>query len=1048
MEIINPYYATKDQNIFTLREVEFSGILDTIKTILIPAEELGFQITELDLKESRTSRGELNKTIKQTLAIKLQKETYEIDISMAIPKLIDKNYIIINGRKKLPLFQLFDTPIVTRGKNIKFRSNVSTIMISDTTKESPFVYISFLGKKIPLSLVMFAYYGSENLNLRYDLANIQINNDAPNLMTKLLIDLKGYYDSGDLVREDLIKEIGANFTTFNPRQKGEDYLYALDLILKVDPYIKSFIIEDTIMDELIDIIETGRRFDDTDFINKRIRCIEYMVIAKVSKSVFDLCMANRTSTTPKFNINSTQILSECNVSDIVQFDFSINPIDEITKLSRTSLVGPGGFKRENVPSHLRDISQSMFGRMCPIDTPDRDNCGVLQNLLVNTNFDERLKFTEDFMPKLPISAAVSMIPFIDHDDGTRGQMAASQARQGIMLKDFDVPLIKSGCESLYTKFTQFVKIAKDSGEVVYMDKKWLIVRYDSGPVDIFDISYRRIYVQNMDFLKIYVQLGDRFKKNDILAESNFCTDGSINIGRNLLTAIMIYYGYNYEDGIAISDRLVNEDVLTSVHYMDLSFILPPNKVLLSLDDNCYRPFPNLMETLNVKDPYAILKEMPAGPLNFGDIFNEPIKLLAKKKIIITDITIYANNWNDEIPEYKRWIDEKIKAQEKEQSEFEEILYQHLSFDEAKKFVKDNRIDKFADQGKYKIKAEKLNGIFFEIFGVHTRQIKVGDKIGNRHGNKGVISAIIPHENMPRLEDGRHVDICINPLGIISRMNIGQLFELHLAMATNDLKIEMLKMLEEGKSSEEIKAYFLGFIKLIDNTDIGWYYTQMEENLPEVLDLEFIKGIFILQPPFESLDEAGIERALEYTGTLLECKVFDPMSGKYILNKIAVGYVYFIRMVHIAESRLAARGVGTYAKKTLQPLAGRKNKGGQRCGEMETACLIAHDATVNLHEMFTTKSDCIDLKNAFIRNIIDSDEKISKSVKIDDVSESVKLLQACLTVVGVKLDNMPGSYYAPLLHSDDEEDEPLRELDIDNTISDEEDYDDFAGHPED
>ena len=1051
MEIINPYYAAREQNIFTIREKEYSSIIEIVRKILIPAEELNFQITELELKESRRTKGEVNQTIKQTLAIKLQKDEFEIDLSMSIPKLVDGNYIVINGRRKVPLFQLFDIPIVTRGKSIKFRSNVATIMISETVKDSPFVHISFLGKKLPLSLVMFAYYGAEELSIRYDLAN-NIDRGLEGMHDRLISDLKSYYDSGDYEREDLIREIGAFYTAYNPIQKGEDYLYALNLIPKVDPHIELFLTKDTILDELLDVIEAKRFLDDTDFINKRIRFIEYMITSKVSKAVFDLCMTNRVSTSPKFNINSSQILSECNTSDIVQHNFSINPLDELTKLSRTSLVGPGGFKRENVPEHLRDISSSMFGRICPVDTPDRDNCGVLQNLLVNTKFDERLKFTEDFLPKQPISVSISMIPFVEHDDGTRDQMSASQSRQAIMLKDFDTPLIKSGCEGLYTKFTQFIKIAKDNGEVLYIDSKWMIVRYTSGVIDIFDISYRKIYVQNMDFLKIYVKAGDKFKKNDILAESNFCTDGSINVGRNLLTGIMIYYGYNYEDGIAISERLVDEDVLTSVHYMDLSFMVPQNKVLLTLDENRYKPLPDLDETIEIRQPYAILQEMPIGLLSFQEIFIEPIRLLAKKKLIITDISVYANNYNDSIPEYKKWIEEKIESQRKKHQDFQDILYQHLSSEEAKNFIRDYNIDRFAEPGKYKIKAEKLNGVYFEVSGVFTRKIRVGDKIGNRHGNKGVISAIIPHNNMPKLEDGRHVDIVINPLGMISRMNIGQLFELHLAMATTNLKIKMRKMLNDGVSNEEIKNYFLGFIKIVDNTEVGWYYSQVEEKLPDVIDEEFIEDISIVQAPFESLTHQSVGKALEYTNSLYEYKIYDPTAGKHILMKIAVGYLYFIRMIHIAETRLAARGVGVYAKKTLQPLAGRKNKGGQRCGEMETACFIGHDATVNLHEMLTTKSDCMDLKNEFTRNLIES-SIVPKKIFVDEVSESVKLLKAYLTVIGIKLDVGPDSYYTPFANVDDNIELPEDFICIQPELHNEEDdynddiNNDITGHTE-
>ena len=284
----------------------------------------------------------------------------------------------------------------------------------------------------------------------------------------------------------------------------------------------------------------------------------------------------------------------------------------------------------------------MFGRICPVDTPDRDNCGVLQNLIPNVNLDEDLRFTDQICERQPLSIPVSMTPFLKHDDQTRLQMASSQMRQSIMLKEFDSPLIASGCEGLYTDQTQFVKRARLAGEVVHIDKNYIIVAYENGEPDMFDISYRKIYVEHMDFMNIYVQLGDKFKAGDILAESNFCRDGKINIGKNLLTGVMVYYGNNYEDGIVISDRLVKEDTLTSVHYEDLSFTVTPDKVLLSLQDGIYKPLPDELQTLKTGDPYGIIKKLNSE--DFYSVFSDPIQLEAKRNFIISEVNLYANEW--------------------------------------------------------------------------------------------------------------------------------------------------------------------------------------------------------------------------------------------------------------------------------------------------------------------------------------------------------------------------------------------------------------------
>jgi hypothetical protein len=997
LDIINPTFKLQNEadNIFTLRRKDYEQILPLVREIVTPVEEIGFTITELDLKDSRFSSGELSKTIKQTLVIKLQKGSANIDVSIFIPKLINDNYISINGRNKIPLFQLYDIPVVTRGQNIKIRTNVATIMVFKD-KEAPMIKISFLGKKVPLATFLLAYHGIENAKQIFDLSSA-INREDENLYEVLRGDLFDLLDeSRGYTQDDFILEIGRMYSKYNARSKGEDVLYAMDLITKVDPLSKKFFHTDSLLNEILHILQVGF-VDDMLFTNKRVRCFEYMVTSKVSKIIFDLCFSNRTARQPKFNTNSTQILSECNVSDIVQFDFSINPVEELTKLSRISLLGPGGFKRENIPKHLRDICPTMFGRICPVDTPDRDNCGVLQNLIPNVGLDEDLRFTTSICDRQPLSIPVSMTPFLKHDDQTRLQMASSQMRQSIMLKQFDPPLIASGCEGLYSEHTQFVKKAKRAGEVVHMDKNYMIVMYDNGEADIFDISYRKIYVEHMDFMNIYVKVGDKFNAGTILAESNFCHNGNVNIGKNLLTGVMVYYGNNYEDGIVISERLVDEDVLTSVHYEDLSFTLTPDKVLLSLQDGIYKPLPDELQRLNIGDPYARIKKLNSD--DYYSVFSDTIELEAKRNFIVSEVNLYANEWNEEIPEFKEWVEERLDKQQEKEKYLQKVIKDTFDKNDAMKIIREKGMDRFSFVGKYKFKREKVAGIKVEMFGVHFRKVKVGDKMANRHGNKGVISRIVPHEKMPKLPDGRHLDICINPLGIISRMNIGQLYELHLAMSVQDLKINMLNMLTDGEDQEKIKTYLLEYIKIIDKTRDNWYYNQFIELMPKEIDITFITDLSIIQAPFESSCLEDLQKALIYTDTNFKQKLHDPLSATEIVNEIAVGYIYFFRMVHIAEEKLAARGIGAYARRTLQPLGGRKNKGGQRCGEMETACLIGHDAPCNLFEFLTTKSDCIDLKNSYIRGFIEQ-SLLDETKELDTVPESVKLLNSYLTVIGV------------------------------------------------
>ena len=1024
MKFVNPSYkVNEDRNIFTLRKTEYENLELIIRDILKPAEELGFTLIDFGIREPKFSSGELYRTLKRNLVIKLQKGGAEIDLSMLIPKLIDDNYLVIGGRKKIPLFQLFDIPFVTRGKTIKMRTNVASLMVFEE-KEFPFVYISIFGKKVPLALVMFSYYGYKKVGEMFDFSEVNFTEEeikSHTTFNKLLYDLKDYYESSeDYTAEDFIKETGKYFSNYDYKIKGEDLVYGLDLILKTDIMSAKFFTTGTVLGDLIEVIRIND-IDDTDFINKRVRCFEYAILAKVSKAVFDLCMANRTSKQSKFNINSSQILSDCNVSNIIQFDFAINPIEELTMLSRTSLVGPGGFSRENVPYYLRDIQPSMFGRICPVDTPDRENCGILQSLLPNVDLDENLKFTQNALIEQPISIPVTMVPFLKNDDQTRLQMASSQMRQAIMLFNFDQPMIKTGAEGLYSNYTQFIKKAKKNGEVIYVDSDFIMIAYEDGDFDLVNVSLRKVYVENVDIMEVYVSAGDKVKAGDIIAESNFCKNGQINIGKNLLTAIMPKDGYNYEDGIIISDRLIKENVFTSIHAKDLSFIIPESKILLSLEKDKYKPLPKpynyqdekipkkKYDVISHGNPYAILKEMPDNPMEFNSVFKEEIPLISKHNLFVTDVSIYANKYNTEIKQYKDWVENTKQKQIDEEKMLQDIVYQRLPKAKALQFIRDNNLDKFSYSGKYKIKGEEINGILVEMNAIYLRNIEVGDKIGNRHGNKGVISKILPHNQMPKMEDGRNVDICINPLGIISRMNVGQVFECNLAMSLNDLKIRSFEIFDTEIASEnienrdkEIKKLILDYIKIIDNTKDKWYTAQFKEQLKTIkISRDFINQLSIIEPPFESTSYDQVLKAMKYTNTPAEYKVFDHGSGDFLLNPVCVGFMYFFRMVHIAEHKMAFRSISMYNRKTLQPPSGRKNHGGQRLGEMEVNCLIGHGALKNLSEFITTKSDCIDLKNQYIKSIIDSNYK--EDDKISRIPEAVNLLRNYLLVTGLDME---------------------------------------------
>lgn len=1049
MIIENPNLKIDDvDNIFTLRKREYEKLEGQIFEALQPVKEIGYKIEKFEINDYRSQGEELQKTFKKNLCIILSKDEAKVDLSINIPELIDDNYIFINGKRKIPHFQITDFPIITKLNKksddsfiVKFKSNVQTIILY----EKKTIIFTFLNKKLPFALLLLSYYGPEVLNSRFNLSQENVEGLEDTFYNRLIKQVYLYYNMNK-TKDEYTKMLGETFTKYNAKLKGEEILYGLDLIPKIDVITARFLKTGSIIEDFIDAIQNGP-FDFLNYENKRIRCFEYLIFSYVAKAIFNLCIITKNSK-PKFNINSSEILQNCNVSEIIQFDFSINPIDSLTELSRISLLGPNGFERKSVPENIRDINDSMFGRICVVDTPDRDNCGIVGNILPTSKLDHNMKFTNEIQSKSPISIPVAMVPFLEHDDQTRLQMASSQMRQAILLRKPEKPLIQSGCESLYTQYTNFLKMAKKDGIVLYHDddEGFIIIKYDDDEIELIQTGYKKIYTDNMDMMETNFKEGERFRQGDILVESLFTKDRNISIGKNLLTGIGIYYGYNYEDGIVISERLVDERILSSIHYRDLSFFIPSNKILSNLN-TCkpqpeeydeygerarmlkYKPLPEPEEWINIGQPYAMLRKVQQNN-DFSVLFEEDENLISPKKMCILESNIYVNDYpTKNVPqEFQDWIEQKIIDQKIKEKKISKILGKYLPKSEYNKFAKNN-LNNFLSEGKYKIKGEKFDGIFVHLTGYYIRKIEVGDKIGNRHGNKGVISKIVKTEDMPKLPDGRPLDIIINPLGIIGRMNIGQLFELHLAMSLMDLKNnirslikkdnELLQMIDSLESEEEklkyqelkegilshstIKKYLLKYIKIIDNTKDNWYFNQFKNQLKMVkIDEKFIDDLSLIQPPFESINITQCKKALKYTNTKFKYPIYDPTVDETFVNELAVGYLYFFRMIHIAEDKLSARGIGTYTKKTLQPTGGKRNNGGQRLGEMEVSCMIAHDSVHNLNESMTTKSDSIGAKNKWMFDQIDSGNKLRNEIykENDMISESVRLLNSYLTVIGI------------------------------------------------
>lgn len=986
--------------VLDFRRFEYDNLLNNVRKILRPAEEEGFEILSCQIKPQNVRSKDIAVTGVDRLEIKLEKDEQQVDLSLQIPMLIDNNYIIIADNRKIPLFQLFDFPVISGpGINIKIRTNVATVSLLKR-KTYPTYQIIFNGKYIPFVYVLLARENGYQRTL--DTLGIEDINEAvrerspisgrvKDLLSELYLEWEANQD-----QKYYFKEIGKIYTKYNQTAKGENVSYALDLILKVDYVSRALVRTDNCLDELLITLKEGS-FNDLDFNYKRLRCVEYMILRKVMENVYQLLVTTKNAKKVSFRIESSSIMKECNQSNIVQFDQSINPLEQLTMLTRCTLVGPGGFDGDHVPAKLRDINDTMFGRICPVDTPDRDRCGVLHNVL-NIELDEFGRF-ETLETKDTFSPSIGMIPFLEHNDQTRLQMAASQMRQAVQLVNFDVPLIKSGLEGRNIDYTTFIHRAKKDGEVIYLDSRVLIVIYDDGSTDAFDISYKRTWMDNLDFMSVYVDVGDKFSKGDILAESNFLNNGELTIGRNLLAGIMTYYGLNYEDGVVISDRLVKENILTSCHLLDMSFNLPPNKILLPLSKDKLKLLPHKHETIPLGKPYARIRNAASSEIYNSIWFKQEKELLASKPVLITEVNVYANKWNKDVAQFSHWVEKTIEKQIEDEKNLHDVLISALGKDRAEKFIKERNLSRFDNVGNFRYKGNKIEGIRVEMYGYYSKPIIEGDKLGNRHGNKGVISAIVEQDKMPRLPDGRPLDILLSPLGVVSRMNIGQLYELHVSMALENVKKQMKEMLKNGKDQQEVKDYFLGFLSIADKTEDRRYYRKQKEEFESVdLSEHYIDSLRLVQYPFCSVSEKEVVELMNYAQTPFEFEIYDPIAKEKLKNKIAVGHMYIIKLVQMADEKLSARCVGPYSPKVLQPTSGKKNRGGQRLGEMEVWAMIAHEGLENLNECLTTKSDCTYLKNKYLVDMLDS--KAQKPLEEDYQSESVKLLNIYLKSIGL------------------------------------------------
>ena len=651
-------------------------------------------------------------------------------------------------------------------------------------------------------------------------------------------------------------------------------------------------------------------------------------------------------------------------SPLSQFMDQTNPLSELTHKRRLSALGPGGLSRDRASFEVRDVHYTHYGRMCPIETPEGPNIGLISYLATfakinkygfietpfrkvdketgrvldevcymtadeedeyivaqaNEPLDEAGHFVNkkvtaryldgfrevessradymDVSPKMVVSVATAMIPFLENDDTNRALMGSNMQKQAVPLLRPENPIVATGMEYKAAVDSGVVVLAKRDGEVTYVSADYIKIRATNGEIDEYKlIKFLRSNHGTCINQRPIVAVGQKVKEHEVIADGPATSNGEISLGRNALIGFMTWEGYNYEDAVLINERLVRDDVYTSIHIEEYELEARDTKLG---PEEITRDIPNVGEdALKDLDDRGIIRvgaEVTAGDILVGKVTPKgETELTAEERLLRAIFGEKAREVRDtslRVPhgEYGTIVDVKV-------------------------FTRENS-------------AELSPGVNVVVrcYIAQKRKISVGDKMAGRHGNKGVVSRILPSEDMPFLPDGTPLDIVLNPLGVPSRMNIGQVLEVHLGYAAKALGWNICTPVFDGAHEDDIRKCFA-----------------MAE--------EFTKSDEYKDKNSAKLDFSRIPLTAD-----AKTQLYDGRTGEPFDNPVTVGYMYYLKLHHLVDDKIHARSTGPYSLVTQQPLGGKAQFGGQRFGEMEVWALEAYGAAYTLQEILTVKSD--------------------------------------------------------------------------------------------
>ena len=907
----------------------------------------------------------------------------------------DVIYVRIDRTRKVPMTTLLrafglssDEDILNMFDNDKFLKNT---IEKDSTKNTDEALIEIYEKLRPGEPTTLDSSKNQLItrffdNFRYDLAKVGRYkfNRRLNITDRLLnmtlaqdivVDGETVFTDGTKITKEVLEELkkyleagyGKEEVKINEELDTHNVVQVLYVYSPLDPKKKVKIMGNdqdidvrtlTISDVYasvsyyLNLLEGIGHDDEIDHLgNRRIRQVGELLQnqLKIGISRMERVVRERMTTqdietvTPKSLINIrpvTAVIKEFfGSSQLSQFMDQVNPIAELTHKRRLSALGPGGLSRDRAGMEVRDVNPSHYGRICPIESPEGANIGLITSLAsyakvdeygfiqtpyrkvnnkqitdevvyltadqeqdyyisqATVNVDDNNVITDatvagrlngenvlipaekvdyiDVSPQQVVSITTSLIPFLEHDDATRALMGANMQRQALPLLTTEAPFVGTGVEYIAAKDSGAVVVAKADGIAEYVDAKKIVVKNAKGK-DTYELAtFERSNQGETANHRPIVRAGDKIKKGQVIADGPSTDKGELALGKNMVVAFMTFNGYNFEDAVILNERLVKEDVYTSLHIEDYETQCRDTKLG---PEEITRDIPNVSEEARKNlDENGIIKigtEVKEGDILVGKVTPKGMADLTSEEKLLHAIfgekTREVRNSSLCVPHGGEGIVHDVKVYTKEDND------------------------------------ELPSGVskVVRVYIIQKRKIQVGDKMSGRHGNKGVISLILPQEDMPYLPDGTPVDIMLNPQGVPSRMNIGQVLELHMGMACKKLGVHIATPVLDGASKEDVKAM---------------------------------------------MKEAGMD---EDGKTVL----YDGRTGEPFANRISVGVMYFVKLHHMVDDKLHARSTGPYSLVTQQPLGGKAQFGGQRFGEMEVWALEAYGASHVLQEILTYKSD--------------------------------------------------------------------------------------------